>query len=216
MLIDATELGDVAKLLGVKYDIGMESKNDTHEDIAPEKANNIVQDLTYVAVLKDYGKDVSIAKPEGYDASEFACAAKNDLCVNPKEPERMWDRDMMITYGKLPNNKYMINWPIEGNDYYINLVEMTRAERDEALKAAKNYTMCFVYFIQNALGFKNLGLADDEFPTEDLLPMIPYHRESRRIHGQVRFDLNHVTDPYTQKDALYRTNIAVEIGRAHV
>ena len=33
VLIDATELGDIAKQF-VKYDIGMESKYDTHEDIA--------------------------------------------------------------------------------------------------------------------------------------------------------------------------------------
>ncbi len=48
--------------------------------------------------------------------------------------------------GKLPNNKYMINWPIEGNDYYVNLIEMTREEREEALKYAKHYTMCFRLF----------------------------------------------------------------------
>ena len=36
-MIDATELGDVAKMCGVKYDIGMESRDDTHEDIAPER-----------------------------------------------------------------------------------------------------------------------------------------------------------------------------------
>ena len=36
VMIDATELGDVAKMCGVKYDIGMESRDDTHEDIAPE------------------------------------------------------------------------------------------------------------------------------------------------------------------------------------
>lgn len=78
---------------------------------------------------------------------------------------------MMITYGKLPNNKYMINWPIEGNDYYVNLVEMTREEREEALKYAKHYTMCFVYFLQHELGFNTLGLADDEYPTADKLPL---------------------------------------------
>lgn len=209
LVIDATELGDVAKMVGVKYDIGMESRKDTDEDIAPEKANNIVQDLTYVAVLKDYGKDSSIAKPEGYDSTRFACSAVNDLCINPKEPERMWSKDMMITYGKLPNNKYMINWPIEGNDYYINLIEMSREQREEALKNAKNFTMCFLYFIQNELGFKNLALADDEFPTVDKLPMIPYHRESRRIHGLVRFKLNDITNPYDQPTSLYRTCVAV-------
>jgi hypothetical protein len=52
-------------------------------------------------------------------------------------------------------------------------------------------------------------LANDEFPTEDKLPLIPYYRESRRIHGLVRFTLNHITKPYGQKEKLYRTCIAV-------
>lgn len=209
VVIDATELGDVAKLCGVRYDIGMESKHDTGEDIAPEAGNGIVQDLTYVAILKDYGHDVTIPRPEGYNPNEFACACANELCITPKEPDRVWSKDMMITYGRLPNQKYMINWPIEGNDYYINLVEMSKAEREEALKAAKHYTLCFVYFLQHELGYRTLGLADDEYPTADKLPFIPYHRESRRIHGLVRFTLNHITHPFDQPEKLYRTCIAV-------
>lgn len=209
IVIDATELGDVAKLCGVRYDIGMESKHDTGEDIAPEAGNDIVQDLTYVAILKDYGHDVTIPRPKGYNPNEFACACTNELCITPKEPDRVWSKDMMITYGKLPNQKYMINWPIEGNDYYTNLVEMSKAEREEALKAAKHYTLCFVYFLQHELGYRTLGLADDEYPTADKLPFIPYHRESRRIHGLVRFTLNHITHPFDQPEKLYRTCIAV-------
>lgn len=209
ILIDGTELGDVAKMTGVEYQVGMDSKHDTGEDIAPEKANHIVQDLTYVAILKDYGKNVMIDRPLGYDSTVFACAAINDLCVTPKEPDRMWARDMMITYGKLPNNKYMINWPIEGNDYYLDLIDLTEDQRNEELKKAKHFTMCFLYFIQKELGFESFGLADDEFPTEDLLPFIPYHRESRRINGEVRFNLNHITNPYAQKEKLYRTAVAV-------
>ena len=116
---------------------------------------------------------------------------------------------MMITYGKLPNDKYMINWPIEGNDYYVNLIEMTPEERAAALDKAKHYTMCFIYFMQHQLGLNTLGIADDEFPTADKLPFIPYHRESRRIHGVVRYDLNHMTHPYDQQQKLYRTSIAV-------
>ncbi len=208
-LIDATELGDIAKMCGAGYDIGMESRYVTGEDIAPEKANGIIQDLTYVAVLKDYGHDVSIDEPEGYDPQDFAGCCDNPLCVNPKEPDRIWPMDMMISYGKLPNDKFMINWPIEGNDYYLNVIEMTPSEREEALKEAKAFTMKFLYFIQHELGYVNLGLADDEFPTSDLLPFIPYHRESRRIHGLVRFTANHVTEPYAQDEPLYRTGIAV-------
>lgn len=211
MVIDATELGDVAKMAGVKYDIGMESRKVTHEDIAPEHANDIIQDLTWVAVLKDYGKDadMTIPEPEGYNRDNYVCCSFNELCTEPKEPKRMRKPDEMLTYGKLPNGKYMINWPVSGNDYYTNVIELDRDAREVEFNKAREFTKGFVHFIQKELGYKNLGLADDEFPTPDKLALIPYHRESRRIHGLVRYDLNDMVDLYDQPDALYRTGIAV-------
>lgn len=209
VLIDATELGDVAAMLGVKYDIGMESRAVTGEDIAPEAANGIIQDLTYVAVLKDYGTPQTPVKPIDYNRNYYLCSCINDLCVTPSEPNRMWSPQMMINYGRLPGNKFMINWPIEGNDYYLNVIEMSADEREDALKQAKNFTLGFVYFMQTELGMNTLALADDEFPTADRLPFIPYHRESRRIHGKVRFTLPHITTPYDCDQALYRTTVAV-------
>ena len=209
ILIDGTDLGDVAKMCGVKYDIGMESRFATNETIAPEQANDIIQDLTYVAILKDYGKEATIQKPEGYDPTRYYCACETEKCIDPKEKNRVHSREAMISYGRLPNRKYMINWPIEGNDFYLNTIEMTPAERTEALKAAKNHTLGFVYYLQTELGFNTLGLADDEFPTSDRLPFYPYYREGRRIHGLVRFTLNDLAQPYEQSAKLYRTGIAV-------
>ncbi len=209
IIIDATELGDVAKLCGVGYDIGMESKKETGEPGAPDEANDIIQDLTYVATLKDYGKDVTIERPEDYDSTLYLCCCKNKLCTKTHQLDELWPPETMITYGKLPNNKYMINWPQDGNDYYLNLIEMSPDERKEALKKAKNITLGFIYFMQKELGMNTLGLADDEYPTNDLLPLIPYHRESRRIHGLVRFTENYIREPYNQQHKLYRTTIAV-------
>ena len=207
VLIDGTELGDVAAQLGVKYDIGMESRHVTGEDIAPEEANGIIQDLTMVMILKDYGRDMTIERPADYDSTLFACACENEICRTPKEANRLWSKQMMMTYGRLPNGKIMINWPIEGNDYYVNMIEMNDEERAEAVAKAKAHTRNFLYFIQHDLGLNTLYLADDEFPTEDLMPLMPYHRESRRMVGEVRFKLNHITDPYDF--TLYRTAIAV-------
>lgn len=210
ILIDGTELGDIAKACGVKYDIGMDDRDISGEDIAPEDANDVIQDITYVAILKDFGeKDMTIEKPAGYDPSIFYCTCKNDLCSNPDSGTVLWEKHQMITYGKLPNNKYMINWPINGNDYYVNMIEMDKEQRDSALQVLKNFTLSYVYFMQTELGFKNLGLADDEYPTADKLPFIPYHRESRRIHGKVRFSVNQMVHPYGQVQPLYRTAIAV-------
>lgn len=207
VLIDGTELGDVAAQLGVKYDIGMESRHVTGEDIAPEEANGIIQDLTMVMILKDYGRDMTIERPDDYDSTLFACACENEICRTPKEANRLWSKQMMMTYGRLPNGKIMINWPIEGNDYYVNMIEMNDEERSEAIAKAKAHTLNFLYFIQHDLGLNTLYLADDEFPTDDLMPLMPYHRESRRTVGEVRFKLNHITDPYDF--TLYRTAIAV-------
>ena len=206
IIIDATELGDVAAKLGVKYDVGMESKTTYNERVAPEKANSIVQDLTYVVVLKEFNKDVTISKPLSYNKEEFICACEK-LCPDKKMP-RLWDCDKMKTYGQLQNGKFMINWPINGNDFYANLIEMNDAQRQEAIKKAKEHTLNFVYFMQTELGWNTLGLAD-EFPTEDKLPLIPYHRESRRIHGLARPNMNHLEKPYEQTEPLYRTAIAV-------
>ena len=163
VLIDATELGDVAKECGVDYRIGMESSADTGESIAPAQANDVIQDLTYVAFLKDYGPDadMTIDRPEGYDPSLFA-----DSCLNPlsdgvaETGQTVWSPEMMITYGKTPGGRYMINWPIYGNDFYTNIIDASNEERDAAFQQAKNFTLCFVYFIQTQLGMKNLGLAD--------------------------------------------------------
>jgi hypothetical protein len=86
---------------------------------------------------------------------------------------------------------------------------MNEKERLEAIKKAKARTLQFVYFIQQELGFRNLGLADDEFPTADRLPLIPYHREGRRLEGVVRFKVQHIARPFDGPMALYRTGISV-------
>ena len=211
ILIDATELGDVAAACGAGYRVGMDSRYDTGEEIAPEKANDIVQDMTYVAILKDFGPDadMTIDCPEGYDADDFINSCKGPRSTGATYGRVLWTPQEMIDYGRLPGGKYMINWPIEGNDYYANVIEMSPQERQAVFEKAKNYTKCFIYYIQSELGYKNLGIADDEFPTSDGFPLIPYHREARRIDGEVLFTMNHAAKPFEQTQPLYRTGIAV-------
>lgn len=212
VLIDATELGDVAKACGVDYRVGMEASSQTGESIAPDESNDVIQDLTAVAFLKDYGPDadMTIDCPEGYDPMLFADSARNPLSSETAETgQTIWSPEMMITYGRTPGGRYMINWPIYGNDYYTNMIDMSPEDRKAAFEEAKNFTLCFVYFIQNHLGMKNLGLADDVFPTDDKMPFIPYHRESRRIVGEAFFTMDAAADPYGYDKPYYRTGIAV-------
>ncbi len=209
-VIDATELSDVMANARVPYNIGMEANSLTGEDIAVTQTNDIIQDLTYVAILKDYGigKDCTIVKPDNYDSAEFDCCC-NEFCSDSNKLTSNVTAQKMLNYGKLPNGKYMINWPSKGNDFYLNVIELSAGERTEQLKKAKEKTLRFVYFIQTKLGYKQLGLADDEYPTSDHLPLIPYHRESRRLDGVVRFKVQDIANPFQQKTALYRTGVAV-------
>ena len=210
IVIDATELGDIAARVGIPYDIGMDSRQAYGEDIAPEKENDVIQDLTYVMILKDHTKDMTIEKPEGYDPEVFYCASESDHCkMGEKMNRTLWPKDSLLSYGRLPNGKVMINWPINGNDYYTNAIEQTEEERHQSFEKAKLKSLQFLYYLQTELGFNTYGLVDDEFPTDDGFPLIPYHRESRRIHGITTLTVNHIAQPYDQQQALYRTGIAV-------
>lgn len=210
VLIDGTELGDLAKACGIKYHIGFDPKSYTGEKMAFEQGNDIVQDLTMVMTLKDYGPgaDMTIEKPEDYDKMNYV-----NCCLNPlntpvfEKGQSLWSAEMMLSYGQLQNGKYMINWPVEANDFYANIIEMDCAQRDSVIRKAKLRTLGFLYFLQTELGYRNLGLADDEYPTEDKLAFIPYHRESRRIEGEYLFTMDEAECRYDFKG--YRTGVAV-------
>ena len=207
--IDATELGDVLAAANIPYDLGMESNDVTKEQVNKYGANDIVQDITYVAVLKDYGTPQPLVeRPKNYDSLEFD-ASNLSFYKDSTRTKPPVDAIKMLNYGKLPGNKYMLNWPIYGNDIYLNVVEKTPKERAALLEIAKQQTLRFVYFIQKDLGFRNLALADDEFKTKDKLAYYPYYRESRRVKGLSRMVVQHIATPFETERPLYRTGIAV-------
>ncbi|MFZ1259007.1 MAG: FAD-dependent oxidoreductase [Chitinophagaceae bacterium] len=207
--IDATELGDVLAAAGAAYDLGMDDPAISGEKEARQK-NDIIQDLTWAAILKDYGKDAdkTIAKPDGYDAKKYYCTCTDAPCES-----KPWNGDKfkMLNYGKLPRSpgatqdKYMLNWPPFGNDIYLNVVEKSSELREQSYELAKQHTLSFIYFMQTELGMKNIGLADDEL--DGGMALIPYNREGRRLKGSVRVNINHIKNPYDY--TLYRTGISV-------
>ena len=104
----------------------------------------------------------------------------------------------------------MINWPTRGNDFYLDVIEEQSEQRFRQLQKAKDHTLSFIYFLRHQLGFKQLGLAKDEFPTADKMPFIPYIKESRRVRGLVTLTLNDIIDVYrANTENLYQQGIAV-------
>lgn len=187
VLVDGTELGDIARMCGVPC-------NSTQVDTIAA-----VQDLTYVVTVQDFGPDSdrTIPCPDGYDPGLYSDCLSRGHSVG-----------QMLSYGALPGGKMMLNWPISGNDCYVkDITRMLPSGRAAAIDSAKRIALGYLYYIQTELGQKNIGIAEGEYPTDDGLPMIPYYRDSRRIEGEVTFTLADIDRPYSNE--LYRTAVAV-------
>ena len=165
ILIDGTELGDIA------LEAGAEELQD----------RVTLQDMTYVATLKRYDHDVTMEEPQDYNPDLY-----RDCCST-------WPPEMMLSYGALPDGHIMLNWPQNGNDSYLDYLNMPR---EEVYRQAKNRTLGYIYYLQTELGYKNIGIAHDVFPTADGLPFYPYYRESRRFAGRDTMTLEAARRPY--------------------
>ncbi|MEM1270136.1 MAG: FAD-dependent oxidoreductase [Bacteroidota bacterium] len=192
VFIDGTEYGDGLKLAGARYRLGRESQDETGEASAPEQPDMEMQDLTYVATL---ARKPGTPPPPAATVIEqeyrqsFACSTRAK-CPNPDEVllnHTVHDWESFITYGMLPNDKVMLNWPHHSNDYPINEAVFEDCYyRRRHIRSAKLHTMQYVRYMQQELGHPEWVLATDEYPTADHLPLIPYMRESRRLdNGQM-------------------------------
>ena len=197
ILIDATGTGDVAALAGAKFSTGFDSRKDTGEQLAPEEVVPVTQDITWCAVLKDYGKDAdkTLAKPEGYDPANYASLKGKDLLK-------------MLQGGKLPNNKYMLKWSDPGISFKSSPGQLDPKNREQFYKECRLRVSGLIYYLQTVGGLKNFSTTD-EFGTPDGLPPIPYMREYRRATGKIRMVLDDIFTPYDRSSKLYRTSIAV-------
>ncbi|MBD3385991.1 FAD-dependent oxidoreductase [candidate division KSB1 bacterium] len=193
--IDATEYGDLLPLAGCEYRSGRDARTDFGEPHAPKKPDRYIQDMTFVAILKEYDsdRDMSIKAPPDYDPAHFSGMCKE---LSDSLDDDLVDCRKMLEYGRLPNRKIMLNWPIKGNDTFVDYIDMNWEQRRTAFQAARNATLNCLYHLQTRLGMKHLGLTDDEFATADRLPYLPYIREARRLRGIDTLRVQELIDPY--------------------
>ncbi|WP_338038745.1 FAD-dependent oxidoreductase [Neosynechococcus sphagnicola] len=186
VVIDGTELGDLLALGEVPHRWGWELQSTFEEPSAPVTPNDLtarypVQAPTWVVVMQDYG--------EGAMAPEIP----PPLGDRPEPFTRAWEgygAESFLNYGRLPGDRFMINWPIQGNDYGEGVGRLIGAasERAAFLQESWLHTQHFAHFIQTQLG-RRYGLAESPFPQVPDAPgggayaLHPYYRESRRLQG---------------------------------
>ncbi|MGD1937835.1 MAG: FAD-dependent oxidoreductase [Cyanophyceae cyanobacterium] len=191
IIIDGTELGDLLALGGVPYrwgwdwdEAGTQPKWD--EPSAPDgpsdrTAKYSVQSPTWVVYLQDFGEGAiapQVPAPPNYDPTSFDGAWEN------------YGFETFLNYGRIPGNRFMLNWPKRGNDYGWGCDRLVNSwgDREAFWQDAIHYSQGFVHYIQNnAPEGKRYGLAQGLFPSAkfggDGFALMPYYRESRRLIG---------------------------------
>lgn len=191
IIIDGTELGDVLALGDVPYRWGWDwddtgAKPRWDEPSAPAGPSDrtrryLVQSPTWVVYLKNFGEGAIAPKvpaPPNYDPTAFTGA---------------WDSygfEHFLDYGRIPGDRFMLNWPKQGNDYGegCDRLIQSQTDREAFWQDAIQFSQGFVHYIQNnAPNGQQYGLTTDLFPTAtfggDGFALHPYYRESRRLIG---------------------------------
>ena len=154
IIVDATELGDLLVLTDIPYRWGWESFEQFHEPSLRKEQEGIqdfnlsdlseqypVQAPTWVFLLQDNSVREVLAANSSSDCSPIKSQFKG-----------AWDNygtEKFINYGKLTNDLFMINWPIAGNDYGVNLNRLIGSPKvtQEYLVEAYNHSYDFASYI---------------------------------------------------------------------
>ncbi|MBF2029668.1 MAG: FAD-dependent oxidoreductase [Oscillatoriales cyanobacterium C42_A2020_001] len=185
--LDGTELGDLLALGNIPHRWGWELQSEFGEPSAPTEPNQLTQTYpvqvpTWVVVMQDFGAGNEAPEipppPVETPSDRFANAWQN------------YGGEKFLNYGRLPGDRFMINWPIHGNDYGEGVERLvgSESERQAFLQESLWHTQSFARYIQTRLG-RRYGLAADSFPTNQrsigggAYALHPYFRESRRLKG---------------------------------
>jgi hypothetical protein len=195
--IDATELGDLLALAEVPHRWGWEWQSQWQEPSAPVQATALTQQYsvqapTWVFVLQDFGSH-AVAPTISIDPFASPECQSSELQSELQPFINTWEGygvEQFLNYGRLPGDRFMINWPQHGNDYGIGLDRLVASPTARAafLQDAYGHSQRYAQFLQAQLG-RRYGLAENTFPGVatgfggGAFALHPYYRESRRLQG---------------------------------
>jgi hypothetical protein len=213
VVIDATVEADIAAASGVRFRIPREARtlqephagfiyfdNETSEILpgSTGQSDCRVQSYAYLLTVKDYGEgqDQSIPMPPNYNPEDYRYSP-------------VWEKSWAVLSGRLPNGKFELNqhpWgtDLPGINYDYPYADVRRREQ-----IAQQYlwrALGYLYYLQNELGLRHLGLAEDEYPDNYNLPLTLYVRGARRMFGRA---VMYESDVTCARERYIPTSIAI-------
>ncbi len=210
--IDATETGDLLPLTGAEHVTGAESREQTGEPHAAAVADPLNMQPVTACFAVDHiaGEDHTIPRPARYEPGRFTLAAPDPRTNEPVErtlvpnppgdpalvgpdlsdpglDKELWLFRRIAARGNflpgfLRSDITLVNWPQVD---YVGGPVFGVPDADRHAAAARELSLCFLYWLQTEAGFPGLRLRRDVVgDTPDGLAKALYVRESRRIVGE--------------------------------
>ncbi|MCE9565189.1 MAG: FAD-dependent oxidoreductase [Planctomycetes bacterium] len=212
LTIDCSDWGDVIRLSGAKYAAGPDLKKRFGEPGAPEGPlsddRNEMNPLSWCVVLREAGKDSTIAKPEGYDPRSFASLDTTPPFVDWDGVDGVYSKAgwSIYTHRRLVDRRHngfaagteatFLNWPVQ--DYPLYGFPKSVADALEATESGASKKN----LVDMTTAQRKIVFADAKRHTLGML----YHLQTK-VHDRVRdypesFRYTRLTDEFGTPDRL--------------
>jgi len=188
--IDGSDRGELTGLSGAAHRLGWESREQWQEPSAPKVARlatepffqrQPLQSPTWVAI--------------GRLRADRSCPAAGRPLSEPfSQATASFGLERTLTYGRLPGDRVMLNWPLHGNDWHQGLERAFSddpAAEEELFAAMREHSLSFGHALSEASDgwlqleglFPEAAQAGSSLTGDLPLALMPYWREGRRLVG---------------------------------
>jgi hypothetical protein len=144
--IEATEYGDLLYKAGLPFRFGRESTHETGEPSAPNQPDDYCfRNLTYCAILKKSpGKHRKLPRLQKIMTPKGSSTQRRYTPDTTDEKElnhKLHDWESFISYAALPGDKYLLNWPLQGErlPHYPRHLRRRKQARRAPAKSKRAY-----------------------------------------------------------------------------
>lgn len=194
LVIDGSDLGDLLGMGAADYRLGWESQESWNEPSAPS-AQRVASDPFFERQPVQSPTWVAMAQRQ---ADRPLMPEADDLSPPFAGAITRFGLERTLSYGRLPSELLMLNWPLHGNDWHLDLAGLfsgtSQQQRDHLAQLAgpmQAHSLAFADALSEASGgvvqpaavFPSLTHQGTDLLGKSPLALMPYWREGRRLLG---------------------------------